>query len=674
MYVDKIQIQNYGPISNIELEPQFDANGNPLPVILIGKNGTGKTLLLGNILDGIIELKRKKYNQLKEVEDNKYLKIGSMQYIRYEQDFSYVNINNKANENSAKFTDVMRHISFSDFQQKYPNISLDGLNLGDMRFQKTGFYKASIPSNDDILNVFNKNLFLFFPHSRYDHPAWLNKKTEIGFSFNENFIDQSNKNIIKHNVLLEIETWLLDCLLDREIYEKQIHNRNTYLKVENNGNAQYMPYTLSQFSGYIGKNNTILNLINQILLIIYKSKYPDILSARLGFGAKANRSISIHIQEKGKPEIVVSPTFSHLSSGEVMLLALFASLLKEYDDLGISPTSLDDLTGIVIIDEIDLHLHIEFQKSILPELITRFPKVQFFITTHSPFFLLGMEEKYKDRYSLISLPYGNKIKVDEFEEMQFAYQLFIDEFNSLQNTFKTVNARLETLTKPIIITEGKTDWKHLKAALRKLQAQGKFTNLDFDFLEYSDEIHMGDSHLQALCEQYSKIPQSRKVICIFDRDSDSIVKQMSGINGRNYKNWGHSVYSFCIPVPSHRNFFNNISIEFYYTDSEITTVDPVTQRRLFFSNEIEEVMIKSATTKKTQSSIRILEQPKQEEEKDKKVYAKDIDKIKDSSGSSIAHSKNAFADKILNNHSGFESFSFSEFEKIFTVIEEILLN
>ncbi|MGN7886458.1 AAA family ATPase [Dyadobacter sp. 22481] len=53
-------------------------------------------------------------------------------------------------------------------------------------------------------------------------------------------------------------------------------------------------------------------------------------------------------------------------------------------------TSLTDLEGIVIIDEIELHLHPIYQK-LLPEVLsTQFPKIQFIISTHSPIPLLGI--------------------------------------------------------------------------------------------------------------------------------------------------------------------------------------------------------------------------------------------------------------------------------------------
>ena len=46
-----------------------------------------------------------------------------------------------------------------------------------------------------------------------------------------------------------------------------------------------------------------------------------------------------------------------------------------------------DLPGIVLIDEIETHLHLELQKQILKILTTLFPNIQFIVSTHSPFVL-----------------------------------------------------------------------------------------------------------------------------------------------------------------------------------------------------------------------------------------------------------------------------------------------
>jgi AAA15 family ATPase/GTPase len=51
-----------------------------------------------------------------------------------------------------------------------------------------------------------------------------------------------------------------------------------------------------------------------------------------------------------------------------------------------------DLQGIVLIDEVEAHLHIDLQKKILPFLTSFFPKIQFIVSTHSPFVLNSIED------------------------------------------------------------------------------------------------------------------------------------------------------------------------------------------------------------------------------------------------------------------------------------------
>ncbi|MCK5157364.1 MAG: AAA family ATPase, partial [Spirochaetales bacterium] len=49
--------------------------------------------------------------------------------------------------------------------------------------------------------------------------------------------------------------------------------------------------------------------------------------------------------------------------------------------------------GVVLIDEIELHLHPQWQKTIIPRLLETFPNIQFFITTHSPQVLSAVNGK-----------------------------------------------------------------------------------------------------------------------------------------------------------------------------------------------------------------------------------------------------------------------------------------
>ncbi len=76
--------------------------------------------------------------------------------------------------------------------------------------------------------------------------------------------------------------------------------------------------------------------------------------------------------------------FNNLSDGYSAIISIISELLLRMEAHN---RKAYDLEGVVIIDEIETHLHVELQKAVLPFLIDFFPKLQFIVTTHSPFIL-----------------------------------------------------------------------------------------------------------------------------------------------------------------------------------------------------------------------------------------------------------------------------------------------
>lgn len=78
--------------------------------------------------------------------------------------------------------------------------------------------------------------------------------------------------------------------------------------------------------------------------------------------------------------------FNTMSSGYSAVFDIINDLIMRTEN------QKDSLTeGIVLIDEIETHLHLELQKIILPFLTELFPNIQFIISTHSPFILNSTE-------------------------------------------------------------------------------------------------------------------------------------------------------------------------------------------------------------------------------------------------------------------------------------------
>jgi len=91
------------------------------------------------------------------------------------------------------------------------------------------------------------------------------------------------------------------------------------------------------------------------------------------------------IIQKDKPPF----TFQTLSAGYRAIFDIYADLLMHTEYFKIMP---NELTGIVFIDEIDSHLHVSLQRLILPFFTKSFPKIQFIVTTHSPFVLMSAKD------------------------------------------------------------------------------------------------------------------------------------------------------------------------------------------------------------------------------------------------------------------------------------------
>lgn len=82
--------------------------------------------------------------------------------------------------------------------------------------------------------------------------------------------------------------------------------------------------------------------------------------------------------------------FNTLSSGYQAVLDIVLDIIMRMQKQS-HYSFVFNLPGIVIIDEIETHLHLELQKNILPLLITLFPNIQFIVTSHSPFILNSVE-------------------------------------------------------------------------------------------------------------------------------------------------------------------------------------------------------------------------------------------------------------------------------------------
>ncbi|WP_305952418.1 AAA family ATPase [Emticicia oligotrophica] len=150
-----------------------------------------------------------------------------------------------------------------------------------------------------------------------------------------------------------------------------------------------------------GKPNSYLLNINHTLKEAFaynKDRFEQILEF---FKAILPNLADIKIEvNNGEPEVVYleqdetghgyNPiSFSQLAAGYRNILAMFGDMIIRLQKLQPEVKSISDLKGIVIIDEIELHLHPKYQKWLPSKLSELFPNIQFIVSTHSPIPLLG---------------------------------------------------------------------------------------------------------------------------------------------------------------------------------------------------------------------------------------------------------------------------------------------
>lgn len=479
MRFKKIEIENTGPIDHLLIDLPTTDLGNPKPLIIVGENGTGKTILLSHLVNSLIIAKQATFDDT-EVEPGKVYKTRSPLYIKAGAHYSYA----RTEFENGQYTEEWQlDTQKSKFEEAYL-FAPSKKTWTTIPENVTSHIDSSLIHNEQVAKtLFENKCCLYFPMNRFEEPAWLNienLKNRAAYSEQKHINRYSNRTLISTSPLKENRNWLLDLLFDRQIFETVI--RNVLVPIPDNA-----PTPVPVFLGYQGQSSQTYAAILQLLRMTLRTKGE----IRLGVGTRQNRQISI--LKDDQPWI---PNIFQLSTGETQLLNLFLSILHDYDLSGGQLNTLSDIHGIVVIDEIDAHLHTHHQKEVLPELLASFPNVQFIVTTHSPLFLLGMEKKFGDNgFKVINMPSGQGISTSDFSEFTTAYESF-KETNLHQ---QEITEALKLNARPMVFVEGDYDIKYITRAskllgkshvldLIQIRDGSGFGNLDKIWRSYENQV------------------------------------------------------------------------------------------------------------------------------------------------------------------------------------------
>ncbi|EOY4369586.1 AAA family ATPase [Cronobacter sakazakii] len=126
-------------------------------------------------------------------------------------------------------------------------------------------------------------------------------------------------------------------------------------------------------------------------------------------------------------------TFQTLSSGYSSILRIYADLIMRVEMWDLTP---DSIEGIIFIDEIDAHLHVSLQKQIFRFFTTAFPKIQFIVTTHSPFVVASVTD---------AIIYDLSSNQQIIDVSSYSYNIILKELFGVDPISKVLSDKLEKI-------------------------------------------------------------------------------------------------------------------------------------------------------------------------------------------------------------------------------------
>lgn len=313
-YIKKIHINELFHLRNIDIPI---ANEKTPHLIITGKNGSGKTVLLNAIADFL--------DNIKNDTTLEFTKVGE----KYDQVRKALSDSDVSND-EYKLMDIKNSfISYTQYiRQIYGKVKLDFLNIAA------------------LINDYRKGDFIiaFYEAARKVKMVEPNNPTKPVLA--------------NHAPIRKTSTdQFLNFLSDLKIQEALARNENQI------NDADEINKWFVDFTG-------ILHQIFQDNDLCLKFNYKD---------------YSFHILSHGKKF-----KFTELSDGYAAILDIVVDLILKMQSKN-SLTRAYKKKGIVLIDEVETHLHLEMQKMIMPILTKVFPNIQFIVTTHSPFVLNSLE-------------------------------------------------------------------------------------------------------------------------------------------------------------------------------------------------------------------------------------------------------------------------------------------
>ena len=154
--------------------------------------------------------------------------------------------------------------------------------------------------------------------------------------------------------------------------------------------------------------------------------------------------------------------FTELSDGFAAVLDIVVDLILKMQDKNQLIRAYES-EGIVLVDEIETHLHLELQKVIMPLLTEIFPNIQFIVTTHSPFVLSSLS-------NAVAFDLEHQEIIEDLTE--YSYESLAEGYFGVKTDSSYIKMQLnrleELLKKETLSSSEKSELKHLNNDFDKI--------------------------------------------------------------------------------------------------------------------------------------------------------------------------------------------------------------
>lgn len=381
-------------IKNIHVNKLFHLSNFDIPIanekyphlVITGKNGSGKTILLNALTDFLDHIKKDKNLYFLQYGD--WVKNGEQ------------NLQNAQTEEARTKAELNLRESRQRYDSLYGKINIEFGNVAN------------------IVKKYQEDNFILVAYEAYRKPAMQEPENPTKPVYNKN-----------GDVKDTATSQFLNFLSDLKIQEALARNEKQIKDADEIG---------AWFKDFEG-------LMRQI--------YQDD-NLKLEFNY---RDYSFRICTEGKKF-----KFTEVSDGFAAVLDIVADLILKMQD-GKSLTRIYQKEGIVLIDEIETHLHLALQKVIMPLLTRVFPNIQFIITTHSPFVLSSMP-------NAVAYDLEHREVLDDLTE--YSYESLAEGYFGVATPSSYVEMQLDCFKKLVLkkdLTDAdKVELKRLKADFEKM--------------------------------------------------------------------------------------------------------------------------------------------------------------------------------------------------------------